>query len=57
VPPPPSIEDDLGAGVGVETRPEIAIELSLGRGDDDEVSAYGVTLDRSRGQRRSSQIW
>jgi hypothetical protein len=56
-PPTPSIEDDLRPGVSSEPGLEIAIEPLLGGGDDDEVGARGVALDRSPVQRRSSQIW
>jgi len=57
VPPAPSVEDDLGPGVGIEPGLEIAIEPLLGGSDDDKVRARGVPLDRSPEQLRSSQIW
>jgi len=56
-PPAPSIEDDLGPGVGIEPGLEIAIEPLLGGGDDDDIRARGVALDRSPELLRSPQIW
>jgi hypothetical protein len=43
----PSIEDDLGPGVGSEPGFEITIEPLLGGCDHDEVPARGVALNES----------